>query len=202
MPKKEKKSENRSTWSEEMLKEFLDSIGPNSFSTTLFLVQEKQTRISFKSNKQKHDIDLGYVGILAREGLDDVYFSLRSSKEDLNDLYFSDMSYEEGEQDYQNCVGYLELLNGISDDHSRKVPMIRGFVKHDVGLFETVDSMMRDTRIFNQKMPLFLEVHLPHFPTSMIYYRTGEIKADDIFYKKIFIEYIEVSQRLSFNEMK
>ena len=150
-----------------MLKEFLDGIGPDSLSTIWFLVHEKKTQISFKSNKQKHDISFGYIGTIAKYELDDVYFSLISSKQDLNDLHFSDMTYEEGEEEYQNCVGYLELLNGISDDLSRKVPMIRGFIKHDMGLFETVDNMMRDTRIFNQKMPLFLELHLPHFPTSM-----------------------------------
>ena len=51
---KKNKIVNRSTWSEEMLKEFLDGIGG---MTTLshgiipFLVKEKETSISFKSIK-------------------------------------------------------------------------------------------------------------------------------------------------------
>jgi hypothetical protein len=195
---KKNKSQNRSVWSGEMIKEFLDIIVPGSLTPILFHVQEKKTQITFESNKSKYIIESSYIGVLVRNGLDDVYFSLNSYNEGLEDAYFSSAMYVEGEQDYQNYMGYFELLNGIIYDEGRKVPMIRGFIKHDVGFFETVDSLIRDSIIFNQKTPILLEIYPAKSHGSIIsYFKTGEINTDDIFYKKIFIESIEVSQKLS-----
>lgn len=195
----------RTTWSEEMLKEFLDSFGANSPSPGQipFLVKRKDKTINIKTNRSKLDISVSYYGILARQGLDDVYLSLVnepelkdiSSKGEIRDLDFS-RYYSEEEHDFETCIGYMELLNGIVLREGRQpVPMIRGFIKQDAGFFEVIDNLISETKIFNQKIPIILQIQILFWPDFYkTYFKTGEINTTNIFYQKMAIKSIEVSQ--------
>jgi hypothetical protein len=127
---KKNRSEIQTIWSEKMLREFIDNfLSPLSGSPGRipFLIAEKETHIHFSENKTK-DESLGYYGILPPKGLENVQFFLSeewpSSKE------------------HKGSIGYLELLNGVTKDLHSPGPIIRGFIKTDLGFFETFRTLI------------------------------------------------------------
>ncbi len=167
--KKEKTKEY--TWSKRMLKKFIGSIDIGSAlpGELPLYIRERVTEISFKSNEsiEKHT---SYIGFLARSGLENIYFSL---------------SYdEEGTKENQNFIGYLEVLNGVSDQ-DEPVPMIRGFIKH-IEFFDTVDVLLRDVKIFDPNDPsIILKIHID---TKIL----SNINTGNIFNTKIGIRHINI----------
>ena len=142
--KKEKPKE--TTWSDVLLKEFFDKINPRTslFGELSLCIRERVTEIDFKSNKSI-DRSISYKGFLAYPGLEDVYFGLSYDNEET--------------EDNKNFIGYLEVLNGITDQEE-PVPMIRSFIKH-IEFFDTIDNLIRDVKTFDPGDPIiFLNIHI------------------------------------------
>jgi hypothetical protein len=177
MFKKKHNSLHQATWSKTMLKEFLDHFNteiPQTIGVPLN-IKERVTVIDFNTNEPTFK-SVYYRGFLAIKKLENVYFSLST--------------WDEETKEYQHFIGFLELLNGTTFEEGLKVPMIRGFIKSDLKLFETVDILIRDAKIFNSNNPIILNIHVEH---KFLSYANTE----NLLNNKIGIRNIEVHQRLS-----
>jgi hypothetical protein len=145
MPQKDKK-QLPSEWSPETLKKFhkhINSPLPMSFSilekhkSTSFLGKHNQT--SFGSSRVSH---ISYRGIIPVSGFENI------------SVFFN--SIESLVEEYKNYIGYIEMVNSFTEDKI-PVPVIRGFIKEDSGIFESFNEMLIESKIFNSKMsPVFI----------------------------------------------
>jgi hypothetical protein len=58
--------------------------------------------------------------------------------------------------EYKNNIAYIEIVNSFTED---KIPFpeIRGFIKENLGIFESFNEMFIESKIFNSKMsPVFI----------------------------------------------
>jgi hypothetical protein len=180
--KNKSKKQYQSTWSLSMLealKNFSDLPIPEIF----FNVKERETSISFDVTTVEESIC--YLGGVANQGLEDVYFGLSSwwEREDLT-------------EEYQNYMGYIEILNGTSSLMGEHVPMIRGFIKNEFSFFESVNKLLIESKLFNKRITLIITVDM---------YGIFNIPTEDIFNMicdkktiKLPIKRVDVSQRISF----
>ena len=166
-------------WSEKMLEEFTNScfFYSGEPGTLPLLIKERITHGDFKLNTSEYDSGISYRGLLAKDGFEDVYYCMSEEEEPM--------------EIYPNCVGFLELLNGMSED-SEPVPMIRAFIKRDVGLFEAVDALIKDVKIFNSANPILvnIKVDLKELPVDREACRFITLNT------KMGIEYVNVYHRL------
>ena len=55
----------------------------------------------------------------------------------------------------KNYIGYIEIVNSPTEDSP--VPEIRGFIKEDLGICESFNEMLIESKIFNSKMsPVYI----------------------------------------------
>lgn len=157
--KDKNKEQYQSTWSLSMLEEltnhFRYSLRPEEI---LFLIKGRETSISFDVTSIEEVIS--YRGGIAYKDLEDVYFALSSwEREDLT-------------EEYQNYMGYIEILNGISSQKQEHVPMIRGFIKKGFSFFESVNKLLIESKLFNNRMALSISVDfscISNIPTVDIF---------------------------------
>jgi len=134
------------TWSPEMLKEFhkfINSLLPISFSilekhksATFF---GKHNSTSFRSRTTNH---VSYRGVISISGFENISVILNSVQ-------------SLGEE-YKNYIGYIEIVNSSKED-TIPVPEIRGFIKEDSGIFEIINEMLVESKIFHSKMsPVYI----------------------------------------------
>jgi hypothetical protein len=134
------------TWSPEMLKEFhklINSLLPISFTilekhkSISFL--DKHNPTSFGSNKISHVSYRGIIPVSESENISII----------LNPVASLDV------EKYKNYIGYIEIVNSPTEDSP--VPEIRGFIKEDLGIFESFNEMLIESKIFNSKMsPVYI----------------------------------------------
>ena len=134
------------TWSPEMLKEFHKLINaplPVSFTilekhkSTSFL--GKQNLTSFGSNRISH---VSYRGVIPVSEFKNISVFLNP---------VANLDVEK----YKKYIGYIEIVNSPTEDSP--VPEIRGFIKEDLGIFESFNEMLIESKIFNSKMsPVFI----------------------------------------------
>lgn len=172
------------TWSAELLEKFISTC----FSRTSaypgelpLFIEERTTSIDISPNKSENYTSISYRGFLAKPGLDNIYYGLSSWEESV-------------EEEDKNYIGYIELLNGISDNNE-PVAMIRGFVRRGLGIFEAADRLLRDARLFGIKEGTVLKAHLDCHSHSFN-------EPDNILNHKINIKSIDAYQRLSMNNLK
>lgn len=167
-----KKASVPTTWSEVMLKEFLDHIYAEGmvFDIIPLLITEKSTSIYFYSDEPTSK-SMWLGGFLSIKGLEDVRFGLNP--------------WEEETENSQKLLGYIELINGSTE--RGLVPLIRGFIKPSIELFETVDVLIRDARIFKSNDPIILNIHVDNKDLA-------SINTADLLNKKIGITGIEIEQ--------
>jgi hypothetical protein len=130
-----------------MLKEFhklINSLLPISFTilekhkSISFL--DKHNPTSFGSNKISHVSYRGIIPVSESENISII----------LNPVASLDV------EKYKNYIGYIEIVNSFTED---KIPIleIRGFIKEDLGIFESFNEMLIESKIFNSKMfPVFI----------------------------------------------
>ena len=143
-PKDKKQLPNE--WSPEMLKKFhkhINSPLPMSFTileknkSTSFLGKHNQT--SLGSSRISH---VSYRGIIPVSEFENISIIL-------NPVASLDI------EKYKNYIGYIEIVNSPTEDSP--VPEIRGFIKEDLGIFESFNEMLIESKIFNSKMsPVFI----------------------------------------------
>jgi len=169
----------RTKWSLKMLQDFFDSCFRLCAKpgTLPMLIKERVLETSFNTNN-KIDSSIGFQGILAKADFEDVYFAFSTDQ-------------NEGEiKDSQKHIGYLEVLNGISDERV-PVPMIRAFIWQSTNMFDTINSYIRDAKIFNNNIPtIILNVHVD---LKM----SPKINATNIMNTKIGIDSVKIYQRLN-----
>ena len=134
------------TWSPKMLKEFHKLINaplPINFvilekhKLTTFLEKHKST--SFGSNRISHVYYRGVIPVSEFENISII----------LNPVASLDV------EKYKNYIGYIEIVNGPTEDSP--VPEIRGFIKEALGIFESFNELLIESKIFNSKMsPVYI----------------------------------------------
>lgn len=184
--KDKNKKQHQSTWSLSMFKELKNylsnSLIPGEMS---FFIKERETSISINVTTLEEIIS--YRGFIPYKPLEDVYFALSSwEREDLT-------------EEYQNYMGYIEILNGISSQDQEHVPMIRGFIKKGFSFFESLNKMLIESRRFSNVMGLDIVVdfsRIDNVPTEDIF---NMISSEGILNIKLPIKEIEFRQRISFD---
>ncbi|MFZ3136191.1 MAG: hypothetical protein WA126_02230 [Thermodesulfovibrionales bacterium] len=184
MFKKDKnKKQRQSTWSlsmiEELKKYLLYDVIPGQIS---FFIKERETLISLNVTTAEENIS--YLGFIPYKPLEDIYFALSTwEREDLT-------------EEYQNYMGYIEILNGRVLRSGEHVPMIRGFIKKGFSFFESLNKMLIESRRFSNVMGLDIVVDFS---------RIDNIPAEEIFNMicdkktiKLPIKRVDVFQRMSF----
>ena len=134
------------TWSPEILMAFHKLINaplPVNFvileknKSTTFLEKNKST--SFGSNRISH---VSYRGIIPVSEVENISIIL-------NPVARLDV------EKYRNYIGYIEIANSPTDDSP--VPGIRGFIKEDLGICESFNEMLIESKIFNLRMsPVYI----------------------------------------------
>ncbi len=134
------------TWSPEMLMEFHKLINSplpinlvilEKHKSTTFLEKNKST--SFGSNRISH---VSYRGVIPVSEFENISIIL-------NPVARLDV------EKYKNYIGYIEIVNSPTEDFS--VPGIRGFIKDALGICESFDEMLIESKIFNSKMsPVYI----------------------------------------------
>jgi hypothetical protein len=134
------------TWSLEMLKEFHKLINaplPINFvilekhKSTTFLEKHKST--SFRSNRISH---VSYRGVIPVSEFENISIILHP---------VASLDVEK----YKNYIGYIEIVNSPTKDSP--VPEIRGFIKEALGICESFNETLIESKIFNSKMsPVFI----------------------------------------------
>ncbi|MDO8283284.1 MAG: hypothetical protein Q7U10_11805 [Thermodesulfovibrionia bacterium] len=186
--KDKNKKQHQSTWSLSMieeLKKYLSyGLQPGEI---LFLIKERETSISFNvTTIEEHTI---YRGGIPYKDLEDIYVGL------------STWENEDLKEEYQNYLGYIEILNGVSflKQEEKNVPMIRGFIKKDFSFFESINKMLIESRLFNKQLALSVIIDfsgIDNIPSDEIY---NTICAERILNIKLPIKEIEITQRVSFD---
>ena len=169
------------TWPPEMLKEFhklLNSILPMNFimlekhKSTTFLEKHKST--SFRSSRISH---VSYRGVIPVSGLENISVVLNPVESLI--------------EKYKNYIGYIEIVNSLTDDIP--VPGIRGFIKEDLGIFESFNEMLIESKIFNSKMfPVYIYLEQS--------YCLKDKSPEELLNKKIPIREISTFQKVSCSE--
>lgn len=181
--KNKSKKQRQSTWSLSMIEElknylFYDVI-PGQIS---FFIKERETLISLNVTTAEENIS--YRGFIPYKPLEDIYFAISTwENEDLT-------------EEYQNYMGYIEILNGRDLRIEEDVPMIRGFIKKGFSFFEYLNKMLIESRRFSNVMGLYIVVDFS---------RIRNIPAEKIFNMicdketiKLPIKSVDVIQRMSF----
>lgn len=170
---KKNKEELPTTWSPDMLKNYHELLKYNITGEICFGILEKHNLKSFGSIRTER---FSYRGFIPISGLDKICVGLNPM--------------ESSVEEYQDYIGYIEILNGTDDDMS-PLPLMRVFVKEDSGIFESVNQMLIESKIFNSKM----------FLNLFIYFDRRELLTDnppeEMLNKKLPIKRIEISQTLS-----
>lgn len=175
--KDKNKKQHQSTWSLSMLEELKNYLSygliPGEIS---FFIKERESSISLNVTTAEEHIS--YRGFIPYKPLEDIFFALSSwEREDLT-------------EEYQNYMGYIEILNGISSRDQEHVPMIRGFIKKGFSFFESLNKMLIESRRFSNVMGLDIVVDFS---------RIKNVPAEGILNIKLPIKEIEFRQRLSFD---
>jgi hypothetical protein len=171
----------KETWSVDMLKELYDHLCNQILPKIPFGVIEKRISTSFNSDTQRED-HISYIGFIPILGLDDIYFGISSV--DLIEVH-------------ENYIGFIEILNGIfdiSDINRSQVPMIRGFIKNNIGFFEYINNIIVESMICNSRLFLTLSISLG----DILSLRNKP--ADELLNKRLPIESIHVEKTISFSE--
>ncbi len=169
-----KKNQRQETWSTDMLKEFINLLLYMPGPEINFVIKERVNWITLTNiSAEYHSSFRG--GLL---GFKDVYCGLSS----LDSL----------PEEYQDYMGYIEILNGMSED-GEPVPLIRGFIKKDITFFESVSKMVIESRILNSNelMVLGIRVNVSEF-------KKDAPPAENILNMKLPIESIQIFKRISF----
>jgi len=169
---KKKKKERQSTWSIDMLEEFRDYLINRLIPWICFVLKEKVNWIYLTNTSEKRRIY--FLGELS--GFEGVYFGLSSLESSI--------------EEYQDYMGYIEILNGNSED-GEPVPMIRGFIKQDNAFFESLSKIAIESRLLNPNnlMALIIQVD----PSGL-----KGVPVENIINMKLPIKNVEISQRVSF----
>ena len=180
----ESKKQHQNSWSLKMLELFRNSleysIPPRNI---MFIIKDKVTNISLDINTMEENITYGGSICADYKELEDVYFAL-------NSVY----SLKDLKEEYQNYIGYIEILNSSLD--FRVVPMIRGFIKYDLSFFKSINEMLIESRMINKLLALNVVIDLsrPIDPTEKIF---EMICAEKIF--SLPIERVDIYQKISFD---
>ena len=125
-----------SEWSPEVLKKFHKLI--NSHLPMNFSILEKHKSTSFGSSRTGH---ISYRGVIPVSEFDNI------------SVIFNPV--ESLVKEYKNYIGYIEIVNSPTEDSP--VPEIRGFIKEDLGICESFNEMLIESKIFNSKMsPVYI----------------------------------------------
>ena len=181
---KKNKSEVQTTWSEKMLEFFIDSYLSrfSGLGGIPYLIMGKISNINISIKEGKYE-SIGYIGILPRKELWDVYFS-----------FAVDNAGSPPSEEHEDCIGYLELINGIAEDFETPVPMIRGFIKRGLGFFETINGLLRDAKIFGWEHPIGFSIRIVNSSGKSI--NTGNILGTEFGIKKVeFYQNLNVFER-------
>lgn len=145
MPPKDKR-QLPSQWSPEMLKElqeFIKSLLPMSVTilekhkSTSFLNKHNPT--SFGENRISH---VFYRGVISVSEFEDI------------SVVLNPVGNLTGE--YKKYIGYIEIENNIREGPI-PVPEIRGFIIGDSGIFESINEMLIESKIFNATVsPIYI----------------------------------------------
>ena len=167
------------TWSPEMLMAFHKLINaplPINFvilekhKSTTFLEKYKST--SFGSNRISH---ISYRGVIPVSEFENISIIL-------NPVASLDV------EKYKNYIGYIEIVNSPTEDSP--VPEIRGFIKEDLGICESFNEMLIESKIFNSKMfPVFIYLEQS--------YCLKDNSPEELLKKKIPIREISTFQKIS-----
>ena len=131
----------QTTWSPEILTAFhklinaplpINLIILEKRKSTTYLEKNKST--SFGSDRLSHVSYRGIIPISESENINVI----------INPVARFDI------EKYKNYIGYIELVNNPTEDFS--IPGIRGFVKEDLGICESFNEMLIESKIFNSKM--------------------------------------------------
>lgn len=133
-----------SSWSTELLSEFHKFI--NTALPVSFTILEKQKMIVFFGKQistsfwSRNTSQLSYRGYTSVGG-----FTIP--------IVFNVVKNLEEESGY---IGYIELVNSSREDNI-PVPEVRGFILEDSGIYQTLNEMMLESKIFNIKMsPVYI----------------------------------------------
>jgi len=173
---KKKKRGRQETWSIDMLKEFRDHLVYLPVPEFCFLIKERVNWITVTNISEEHN---SYF-LCRLLGYEDVYCGLSS----LDSL----------PEEYQDYVGYIEILNGRSED-GEPVPLIRGFIKKGITFFESVSKMVIESRILNSNKLVALKIRVDGSGLK------EDTRPENILNMKLPIKSIEISRRVSFAEI-
>jgi hypothetical protein len=158
------------TWSPEMLKEFHKLI--NAPLPMSFILLEKHNQTLFGSSRISH---VSYRGVIPVSEFKNINIIL-------NPVASLDI------EKYKNYVGYIEIENSPTEDSP--VPEIKGFIKEDLGICESFNEMLIESKIFNSKIsPVYIYLEQS--------YCLKDNSPEDLLKKKIPIRQISTFQKIS-----
>jgi hypothetical protein len=94
-------------------------------------------------------------------------------------------------EEYQNSIGYIEILNGNIEPEFTSVPMIRGFIIKDIGFFETVNKILIESKTLHANKSLTLQVLVDSSPLK-------DVPSEKLLNMKLSIKRVSLFQRVSF----
>ena len=167
--------------SPEILKNFqkhIKSLLPMSFTvlekhkSTSFL--DKHNPTSFGSSRISH---VSYRGIIPVSGFENI------------SVLFNPL--DRSAEEYKNYIGYIEIVNSPTKDSP--VPEIRGFIKEALGICESFNEILIESKIFNSKIsPVYIYLEQS--------YCLKDNSPEELLKKKIPIREISTFHKISCSE--